>query len=152
MPMIATTIISSIRVKPFCSLFIGNPLLTGGKSIGLYPTCLDARNDHARFLCFYKRLIFKKDHIHQRQIIHTAERFLQAPFGPQVSNSVTSWAAVPASRGSRRERHLGDEFVCGDLHERRRVSGLFQSPLDAVAEAGLLVQVRPMLGGEPADA
>src|SRR2546421_11388574 len=80
MPMIATTIISSIRVKPFCSLFIGYPLLTDGKSIGMYPTCLDARNDRARLLCFYKSLILKKDHIHQRQIIHTAERFLKARF------------------------------------------------------------------------
>src|SRR5438552_15075404 len=98
MPMIATTIISSIRVKPFCSRFIGYPLLTGGKSIGLYPTCLDARNDRARLLCFYKRLIFKKDHIHQRQIIHTDEWFLKAPFGLQVSNSVTLWACSDCER------------------------------------------------------
>src|SRR5438105_1545904 len=37
MPMIATTIISSIRVKPFCSVLIWRSIYVGNESIGLMP-------------------------------------------------------------------------------------------------------------------
>ncbi len=48
--------------------------------------------------------------------------------------------------------HVGGEFFRDRLHKRRRISGFLQRPLDAVAEARLLVKVRPAFGSEGADA
>src|SRR5439155_496822 len=51
----------------------------------------------------------------------------------------------------RGDGHVGDEFLRDRLHKRRRISGFLQRPFDAVAEARLLVKIRPAFGSESAD-
>lgn len=48
--------------------------------------------------------------------------------------------------------HVRKEFLGRHVHERSGISGFLQRPLDAVAEARLLVKVRPAFGSEGADA
>src|SRR5438105_803446 len=59
--------------------------------------------------------------------------------------------ACRCARG-RCDGHVGEEFLRDHLHKRPRISGFLQRPLDAVAEARLLVEIRPVFGSESADA
>ena len=52
----------------------------------------------------------------------------------------------------RSDGHVGHQFIRCRFHERLRVSRFLQRPLDAIAEARLLVKVRPAFGREGADA
>src|SRR5688572_4984101 len=54
MPMIATTIISSIRVKPFCSCFIGTPFVLVEASPALYRTIHSHATTMPAYSCLFR--------------------------------------------------------------------------------------------------
>src|SRR6266478_2772227 len=146
MPMIATTIISSIRVKPFCSVLIWRSPYVNDASIGLLPDLPVTCNLHAtRGMRHTSHGTLKMSH-------------LSRPCCPFVSGTVNfGHSRCPLSGACRWARgrcdgHVGEEFLRDHLHKRRRISGFLQRPLDAVAEARLLVEIRPVFGSESADA
>src|SRR5438445_11885354 len=117
MPMIATTIISSIRVKPFCSVLIWRSLYVGDESIGLIPDLPGSCNVHAT-----------------RGMRHTSHGTLKMshwsrprrPFVSGTDNFCHSRCPLLGAcrwvRG-RCDGHVGEEFLRDHLHKRRRISG-----------------------------
>src|SRR5207245_10008100 len=144
--LIATTIISSIRVTPFCSVLIWRSPYVDDASIGLIPDLPVTCNLHAtRGMRHTSHGTLKMSH-------------LSRPCCPFVSGTVNFGHSGSPLSGARRwargrcDGHVGEEFLRDHLHKRRRISGFLQRPLDAVAEARLLVEIRPVFGIESADA